>query len=76
MSALSLSTTNSTSPAETFSPTFFAHDTILPSFMVEERAGISICSNKSAARAGVALSVTTAAAGAAGAGGGVDTTAA
>jgi hypothetical protein len=44
MSALSLSTTSSTSPALTLSPTLFAHEIILPSFIVDESAGMLICS--------------------------------
>mmetsp|Transcript_25909 Transcript_25909/g.61478 ORF Transcript_25909/g.61478 Transcript_25909/m.61478 type:complete len:305 (+) Transcript_25909:593-1507(+) len=41
MSALSLSTTMMASPAEIGSPSAFNHETTLPSFMVDERAGIS-----------------------------------
>ena len=42
MSALSDSTTRTDSPRPTLSPGFFSHSTILPSVMVEERAGMKI----------------------------------
>jgi len=40
MSALSDSTTMMASPADTASPSDFSHDTMRPSFMVDERAGM------------------------------------
>ena len=42
MSALSDSTTSTDSPRSTLSPGFLSHSTILPSVMVELRAGMKI----------------------------------
>ncbi len=42
MSALSDSTTSTDSPRSTRSPGFLSHSTILPSVMVELRAGMKI----------------------------------
>ena len=42
ISALSDSTTKTDSPLSTLSPGFFNHSTILPSVIVELRAGINI----------------------------------
>ena len=64
MSALSDSTMRRTSPADTLSPTFLAQDTILPSFMVEDSAGILM------AVVGTELEAATGAEGAAAAGAG------
>jgi len=67
MSALSLSTTMTTSPADTLSPSLTAHCTILPSFIVEESAGIRIEGPSGASTAGAAGAASAGVAAAAGA---------
>mmetsp|Transcript_25932 Transcript_25932/g.39878 ORF Transcript_25932/g.39878 Transcript_25932/m.39878 type:complete len:242 (+) Transcript_25932:234-959(+) len=69
MSALSDSTTIIASPASTASPSPFNQDTTLPSFIVDERAGISSwLKSKSGAAAAAGASAAGAASSAAGAG--------